>query len=105
MIGWFSFGIGKYASSSSSVSGGGGRGGAVFIGRGGRGGAWSGTKCAASRTAIRAQQTRAETSQTGGTGKVPLLDLVPLPRLDDPHFTGQRPVILDNTFDQNKDNM
>jgi len=41
MIGWLVCGTGKLVSSSSSVSGGGGRGGAVSRGSGGRGGAWS----------------------------------------------------------------
>ena len=37
-MGWFSCGMGKCMSSSSSVSGGGGRGGMVSDGNGGRGG-------------------------------------------------------------------
>lgn len=41
MIGWLACGVGKLISSSSSVSGGGGRGGAVSRGRGGRGGTLS----------------------------------------------------------------
>ena len=41
MIGWFDCGTGKLISSSSSVSGGGGLGGAMSCGNGGRGGAWS----------------------------------------------------------------
>jgi len=41
MMGWLVCGTGKLVSSSSSVSGGGGRGGAVSRGSGGRGGAWS----------------------------------------------------------------
>ena len=39
IIGWLSCGIGKFISSSSSVSGGGGLGGIVSMGRGGLGGA------------------------------------------------------------------
>jgi len=41
MIGWLVCGTGKLVSSSSSVSGGGGRGGAESRGSGGLGGAWS----------------------------------------------------------------
>lgn len=41
IIGWFACGAGKVISNSSSVSGGGGRGGAVSRGSGGRGGAFS----------------------------------------------------------------
>jgi len=40
MMGWLDCGTGKLDSSSSSVSGGGGLGGAVSRGRGGLGGAW-----------------------------------------------------------------
>ena len=41
MMGWLAWGRGKLASSSSSVSGGGGRGGAESMGSGGLGGARS----------------------------------------------------------------
>jgi len=41
MMGWLDCGTGKLVSSSSSVSGGGGLGGAVSRGSGGLGGAWS----------------------------------------------------------------
>ena len=41
MMGWLACGMGKLESSSSSVSGGGGRGGAEFMGSGGLGGARS----------------------------------------------------------------